>query len=948
MKKNIFTLLAKKKALVISVALALTLGLSALIIILCLPDSPSNEPPKPPVEKTYVVSFETNGGSAVDAVEVKENSTIVLENYVTTKQDSYFYAWCTDAELTQRASATVTITADTTFYAEWGVEELYLLSFETGEGSAIEPVQYAPNAYLAIPEDPTRENYSFGGWYKDAACTKEFSFFGAQMPKKNLTVYAKWNTLHGIVFDSKGGSDVASIFGETGEPITAPQAPTKAGYVFEGWYLDEQLTQEYDVVAIPSSVITVYAKWHEQVKNIQVTLYLNHSAVATTSVQVTGNEGEELNVGTTVESFTSSLTQALKDQCLGVTDAELASSPIYTFSAWAYDAKGSNRFDGTLPYAQSVSLYAVWSRSSAYCQVSFDGETNSYFVKKNTAIPATAINPILDAAKAEYEQIGCTVDGFYTRGGNRYQVNDLVSMDMDLIPYVYSANLKYELVTKSNGKGSTVTGYALSGYDSSVAEEYKAKAGLLLLVPEYYNGKAVIWVNDGAFADYPINEVSLPSGLLGIGAEAFKNSKLTEITIPTSVYALGDNAFSGSTALATVTMASSQITSIGVTVFNGSAYESTMPKTNDGFIFFDATKTIIYRYVGTSESALIPSDATTIGGGAFKDNKTLKSLTLGDDVRMVSDYAFENTALQTVKVGKFFAEMGKGIFKNSTALKSVTFASKYNLSYLGEGMFEGCSALTSVNVSELQNIQTIKDGAFKGCASLKGISFPDSLTSVGKSAFEDCTALEYADFGTSDVSKFTSLGDRAFAGCTSLRRIILRGELINNQTVKFGANVLTGAGYTKNSVFTTPVIYVKDKWVDNWGTSDDLKMQSYVQIYESKFKNTEYKNIVIKAIDSKVPTVNVNGVVELSRSKTPSISAFDLLGYLTSAGVYTVTDDSEYTVYVKSVVSQTNATLQGVNGKYNLSVMGTYLVTLLVEDECLNTAEGQVVLTVVA
>ena len=127
MKKNIFTLLAKKKALVISVALALTLGLSALIIILCLPDSPPDEPPKPPVEKTYVVSFETNGGSAVDAVEVKENSAIVLENYVTTKQDSYFYAWCTDAELTQRASATVTITADTTFYAEWGVEELYLL-----------------------------------------------------------------------------------------------------------------------------------------------------------------------------------------------------------------------------------------------------------------------------------------------------------------------------------------------------------------------------------------------------------------------------------------------------------------------------------------------------------------------------------------------------------------------------------------------------------------------------------------------------------------------------------------------------------------------------------------------------------------------------------------------------------------------------------------------------
>lgn len=948
MKKNIFTLLAKKKALVISVALALTLGLSALIIVLCLPDSPPDGPTPPPPETTYTVSFETNGGSAVEAVTVKENATIVLENYVTTKQDSYFYAWCMDEALTQRASATVTVTMDMKFYAEWGVEELYMLNFETGEGSDIQSVQYAPNAYLAIPEDPTRENYSFGGWYKDEACTREFSFFGAQMPRKNLTVYAKWNTLHGIIFNSNGGSDVESIFGETGDPITAPVVPTKTGYVFEGWYLDEECTQAYEIVTIPSTVLTVYAGWHEQVRDIQVTLYLNHSAVATTSVTVTGNEGEQLNVGTTVETFTSAITEALETQCLGVTNAELANSPIYNFSAWAFDANGTKRFDGTLPYAQTLNLYAIWTRSSAYCQVSFEGQTNSYFVKKNTAIPATTINPVLDAAKAQYEEIGCTVDGFYTLGGNRYQVNDLVSMDMDLIPYVYSSNLTYSLVTKSNGKGSSVTGYALTGYDKSVEEEYKAKDSLLLLVPEYYNGKSVIWVNDGAFADYPVNKATLPNSLLGIGAEAFKNSKLTEITIPSSVYALGDNAFSGSTALATVTMSSSQITSIGVTVFNGAAYESVMPKTNDGFVFFDESRAIVYRYVGTSESTLIPSDATTIGGGAFKGNTTLKSLTLGDNVRLVSDYAFENTALQTVKIGKFFAEMGKGIFKNSTALKSVTFASKYNLSYLGEGMFEGCSALTSVNVSELQNLQTVKDGAFKGCASLKGISFPDSLTMVGKSAFEGCTSLEYADFGETDVSKLTSLGDRAFAGCTSLRRIILRGDLINNTTVNFGVGVLADAGYTKNSVFTTPVIYVKDKWVDNWGTSDDLKTQSYVQIYEQKFKNTEYKNIVIKAIDSKAPTVNVNGMVELSRSQTPSINAFDLLGYLTSAGVYTVTDDSDYTVSIKSVVTQTNGMLQSVNGKYNLSAVGSYLVTLVVEDECLNVAEGQVILTVVA
>ena len=949
MKKNIFTLLAEKKTLVISVAVAVALSLSAVIIILCKPDSPTppTPPSPPPQDITYTVSFETNGGSKVDEVVVKENSTLVLENYVTTKDNSFFYAWCVDEQLTQRASSVITVTANMTLYAEWGVEELYWLNFETGAGSDIASVQYAPNAYLAIPEEPTRENYSFGGWYKDSACTKEFTFFGAQMPKKNLTVYAKWNTLHGILFNSNGGSEVAPIFGETGDPITAPVAPTKAGYVFEGWYADAQCTEIYEIAAIPSSVVTVYAGWHEQAKNIEVTLHLNHLAVATSTVKVTGDEGETLNDASAIATFTSAITEALKPQCLDVTDSELASTPIYKFSAWAFDMKGTNRFDGTLPYAERVDLYAVWTRSSAYCQVSFEGETDSYFVKKNTAIPTATINPILEAAKAEYEEKGCTVDGFYTAGGNRYQVNGLVSMDMNLIPYVYSANLKYELTTKTDGKGSSVTGYALTGYSSTVSEEYKAKDGLLLLIPEYYNGKSVIWINDGAFAGFPVKEVTLPNSLIGIGAEAFKNTKLTQITIPATVYVLGDNAFSGSTALAAVTM-KGEITSIGVTVFNGSVYETVMPRNSDGFIFFNANETILYRYVGTASSVWIPDSATTIGGGAFKDNTTLKTLTFHDNVRFVSDYAFENTALQTVKIGKFFANMGKGIFKNSTALKSVTFSSKYNLSYLGDGMFEGCSALTEIDLSELQNLQTINDNAFKGCSSLKGISFPDTLTSVGKSAFEDCTALEYAEFGKTDVSKFESLQDRAFANCTSLRRLIFRGEIINRKTVSFGAEVLKDSGYTKRSVFNSPVIYVKDKWIDNWGTSDDLKTQSYVQIYQDKFKNTEYKNIVIKAIDSKVPTLNVNGTVELSLSQTPSISSFDLLAYLESAGVYTVIDESDYTVYIVSVVTETNATLQGVNGKYNLSGVGTYHITLVAEDECLNTADAQVILTVKA
>lgn len=953
MKKNIFTLLAKKKSLLVSVALAFTLCLSAVFFSACKPEEPVNPtPPGPTPATTYEVSFETNGGSAVESVTVEENATLDLTNYVTTKQDNYFYGWCFDEAFTQRASAVITITANVKLYAEWGAEELYWLHFETGDGSAIESVQYAPNAYLAVPEEPTRENYSFGGWYKDPAFTREFTFNGgaAQMPKNDLTVYAKWNTLHGIIFDTKGGSKVASIFGATGEVIVIPEEPTKDGFIFDGWYADDNYSEAYELTTIPNSVITVYAKWREQITDIQVTLHLNHYAVEETTVTVTGDEGEDLDVDTTVVSFVSAITDAMKDEYLG-NASDLTAQPIYNFSAWSYDEKGSQRFDGKLPHKTSVDLYAVWSRSSAYCKVSFVGETNSYFVKKNTAIPATTIDPVLNEAKAEYEAMGCTVDGFYTVGGNRYQKNDLVAMDLELLPYVYSANLVYEATTKTNGKGSNVTGYALTGYAGSVKDEYKAKDSLLLIVPAYYNNKPVIWINDNAFADFPVNEATLPDNVLGIGAQAFKNTKLTQISLPSSLYYLGDNAFSGSSTLATIENVGN-VSQLGVTVFDGTAYETTMVKDNSGFVYFDASKTIIYRYVGTSSSASTPGSAEFIAGGAFKGNTTLTSLTLNDNVRYVSDYAFENTELQSVKIGKFFANMGKGIFKDSKSLTKVEFTSQFNLSYLGESMFEGCSALTTINVAQLQNLQTIYDNAFKGCSSLKGMNFDNALVTVGKSAFEGCTSLVYADFGTSDLSKFATLSDRAFANCTSLRRIIIRSEIVNNTIVKFGANVLTGAGYTKNATFVTPVIYVKDKWVDNWSVDDDFKTASYVQIYESKFKNTEYKNIVIKAIDSQAPTLTVNGAVELSVSGTPNISAFDLLNFLKTEGVYTVSDNVSYAVdcevSIKSVVNATGNTLNSSNGKYNLSVAGQYLVTLVAEDEFGNVAEAQCVLTVVS
>ena len=912
------------------------------------PESSSSE--SSVAETTYTLSFETNGGTPVPSVTVKEGETVLLSDYVTEKENNYFYGWTLDEAFQIRAENSFVVESDVKLYAQWGADEMYPLSFETNGGSKIDSVLYRPNAYLVAPADPTKANYAFGGWYKDAACTKEFSFFAdPQMPKKALTIYAKWNPLNAIVFETNGGSTIETVYGLVGDPVKVSE-PTKDGYIFEGWYADAGFKTAYEVSMIPSGVVTVYAKWHEQIKNIQVTLHVNYGDMNSTAT-VTANEGEVLTASEAIDGFTASINTALKDSYLGA-EADLAAKPVFLFSEWAYDEEGSNRFEGKMPHVDSLDLYAVWTRSAAYCQITFVEEAAEtvYYVQKNTVVDGTVLDKHTASAKATYEQLGCTVEGFYTTSGNRYVAGDSIAMDMRLLPYVYSSDLVYEYLTVPSVAGTAVSGYVLSGYSADKAAEYKAKDELLLLIPEYYNDgtngqQPVLWIKDSAFEGYNVNSVTLPNGLLGIGGKAFGNTKLNKITLPASVYYLGDNAFSGSASLSEVVF-EGDVSNVGATIFSGTAYEATMPRNDDGFIFFDSQRSIIYGYEGTATTATIPSTARTIGGGAFKNNATIKKLTISDGVRYVSDYAFEDSVLEEVTVGKFFANMGVGIFKNCTKLVKVNFTSKYNLSVIGVSMFEGCTALTTINVDELANLTLVESRGFYGCSSLQYLSFSDMFVQVNESAFENCTSLISAEFGTSDESKLSKIDNRAFAGCTSLRRVILRGDLINNAIVSFGTNVFVGAGYEKNGNFVTPVLYVKDKTVDNWrGDDDDNKIYSYVEIYLMRLP-TEYRSMTVKAIDSKNPDVTVAGGVEIAAN-----AQFDLLGYLTEQGVYTVTDDVSETkdclVYITEVTYQNGNKLPATDGKYNLSAKGAYVAVLVAEDEFGNKGEAVVHLNVV-
>lgn len=86
---------------------------------------------------------------------------------------------------------------------------------------------------------------------------------------------------------------------------------------------------------------------------------------------------------------------------------------------------------------------------------------------------------------------------------------------------------------------------------------------------------------------------------------------------------------------------------------------------------------------------------------------------------------------------------------------------------IGRSAFWACSGLTSIIFGN--SVISVGDYAFEGCTSLASITIPDSVESIGGLAFSGCTSLTSITIGNS----VTSIGYRAFGDCSSLISITI-------------------------------------------------------------------------------------------------------------------------------------------------------------------------------
>ncbi len=293
---------------------------------------------------------------------------------------------------------------------------------------------------------------------------------------------------------------------------------------------------------------------------------------------------------------------------------------------------------------------------------------------------------------------------------------------------------------------------------------------------------------------------ALPENLAAIGEYAFYGCKnITSLNIPGRVKTIGAYAFADCYrhefirrndvpktyyGLKELTIGDG-VESIGAHAFDGCHHL--------GVIEFGGELTTIGDYAFQNimscpedncdvecRGVVLPNSLTSMGIGAFQGSTNLPSVTIGDNMTSLPDYAFaycsdlsevENisnitTANKTAFIGCYSLEDFGSVFDTGDDLILE------NGIFFNKELTEVISALPNVTYAELSetNVTKIHEGAFANCGALEYVLFPESLEEIGSRAFENCTGLMSADLVN------VKMGEFVYAGCTNIVEVIIHPE----------------------------------------------------------------------------------------------------------------------------------------------------------------------------
>ena len=404
--------------------------------------------------------------------------------------------------------------------------------------------------------------------------------------------------------------------------------------------------------------------------------------------------------------------------------------------------------------------------------------------------------------------------------------------------------------------------------------------------------EGVTSIGNDAFSDCSsLTSITILEGVTSIGNRAFSNcGSLTSITIPESVTCIGNTAFLNCNSLTSITIPESvksidwgtfsgcvSLTSItipeGVTSIGGAAFKGCHSLTS--IIIPDSVTSIgncAFMDCTNLTSITIPSSVKSIDWGTFSGCASLTSITIPEGVTSIGDYAFcRCRSLTSITIPNGVTSIGNSALSGCTSLTSITIPS--SVKDINCPAFQGCAGLSGIWVdsdnstyssnesgvlfnkekTELlccpggfsgtyeipDSVTSIGSSAFEGCTGLTNVTIPDSVTSIDSSAFSDCTSLTSITI----PEGVTSIGGYAFCGCSSLTSITipegvtsiryrafyccssLTSITIPNGVTSIGDDVFSGCSSLTSITIPESVTSIGDK---AFGSCNSLKVVAFL------------------------------------------------------------------------------------------------------------------------
>ena len=209
------------------------------------------------------VTFDPQGGSPTpDSQQVEKGKVATNPTKQPTKDGYIFTGWYTEKECKNKYDFSTALEKDITLYAGWEAIP-YTVTFDPQGGSPTPDSQQVEKGKVATePTNPTKNGYTFTGWYTEKECKNKYNFSTAV--EDNKTLYAGWEAIqYNITYVLNGGNnDSRNPSTYTKEDTVTFKSPTKENSTFLGWYENADFSgNPIGSISNRTGNITLYAKW---------------------------------------------------------------------------------------------------------------------------------------------------------------------------------------------------------------------------------------------------------------------------------------------------------------------------------------------------------------------------------------------------------------------------------------------------------------------------------------------------------------------------------------------------------------------------------------------------------------------------------------------------------------------------------------------------------------